>query len=320
MLPSISVVIPCFNSEKWIGLAIDSIFSQNYPEIEIIIVNDGSTDDTATILKRYSDKVRVIEQKNCGVSVSRKTGCENASGTYVKFLDADDILPPGSLLKLANVAMRYPKDIIVGKTNVVDEVGNFISNSGYNLPVFPTSESLLQREYLLTQATHSGLWLIPRAVLNEAPFFDSTIKLGEEYIFATQIISTGQQVRFVDEVVYSVRDHSTEGRLSRIGTESDYLLMLNLIINSTQLIKEYIRNYDQKAIRIIARLCWSRGRHCLRCGYSSAAIAYFTFASSLDRQSVPDGKLIYRVLCGLLGPLWAEKAIGHLKRIFVPRQ
>lgn len=317
MFPRISVIVPCFNAEKWIGHAIDSVLNQSYPNFELLVINDGSTDGTAKILERYGEDVRVIEQRNRGVSASRKKGCEHASGDYIKFLDADDILPPGALHSAANLAIRFPEDIIVGRSNVIDEAGSFLSTSGYNLPLRPSNESLVGGEYLLTQATHSGLWLVPREVLSHASCFDSTIKLGEEYFFTMQLMATNRKMRFVDALVYSVRDHCADGRLSRVGSESDYFRMLSLIKDSVCLIKEHIKVYDHEAIRIIARLCWSRGRHCLRCGFSSAATAYFSFASSLDRRVVPNGRLTYRFLCGLLGPVGAERTLDLLKRTLV---
>jgi len=86
----ISVVIPAYNAGRYIGRAIDSVLAQTRPPDEIIVVDDGSTDDTAAVVRGYGDKVRFIRQENAGASVARNTGIEAATGDWIAFLDADD--------------------------------------------------------------------------------------------------------------------------------------------------------------------------------------------------------------------------------------
>ena len=98
--PSVSVVIPCFNGEKYIAKTINSVLHQHYPEIEMIIVNDGSKDSTYEILKSYENTtIRIINKPNTGVSDSRNIGMGYAGGAYILFLDADDILEPDFISK-----------------------------------------------------------------------------------------------------------------------------------------------------------------------------------------------------------------------------
>lgn len=87
---SISVVIPAYNSEGHIGRAVDSVLGQSLTAFEVIVVDDGSTDNTGEIVKDYGDKVQYIYQENAGVSVARNTGIEIAKGNWIAFLDADD--------------------------------------------------------------------------------------------------------------------------------------------------------------------------------------------------------------------------------------
>ncbi|MHC5139531.1 MAG: glycosyltransferase family 2 protein, partial [Planctomycetota bacterium] len=87
---TISAVIPAYNAAKYIARSIDSVLAQTHPVDEIVIVDDGSTDNTAAIIKDYGDKVRYIHQPNAGVSAARNTGIEAATGNWIAFLDADD--------------------------------------------------------------------------------------------------------------------------------------------------------------------------------------------------------------------------------------
>lgn len=92
--PLVSVIVPAFNSARYIQEAVDSALEQDYPAIEVIVIDDGSTDETVGIVERYGNKVRLLRQKNQGSAAARNHGIRNASGKYVAFLDADDVWSP----------------------------------------------------------------------------------------------------------------------------------------------------------------------------------------------------------------------------------
>ncbi|MES2417963.1 MAG: glycosyltransferase [Bacteroidota bacterium] len=93
----VSVVIPAYNAEKTIAQTLTSVFEQTYSPIEIIVVNDGSTDNTAAVLASYGDKIKLITIENNGVSYARNLGYSHANGKYIQFLDSDDLLAPDKL-------------------------------------------------------------------------------------------------------------------------------------------------------------------------------------------------------------------------------
>lgn len=100
MEPKISIVVPIFNTGKYLTECLDSIYKQSIKELEIICIDDGSTDDTPKILERYSKadpRIRILTQKNQGVSVARNLGIATATGEYIQFLDSDDMLEPWAL-------------------------------------------------------------------------------------------------------------------------------------------------------------------------------------------------------------------------------
>lgn len=86
----VSVVIPTYNSARYVTQAVDSVLNQTYTDFEILVVDDGSTDETAEVMRRYEPRVRYIRQSNGGVALARNRGIEEASGQYIAFLDADD--------------------------------------------------------------------------------------------------------------------------------------------------------------------------------------------------------------------------------------
>lgn len=108
----VSCIVPVFNGEQFLGEALDSILAQTHPSLEIIAVDDGSTDGTAAVLAAYADRVRSIRQENAGGAAARNRGLDEARGEFIAFLDADDIWHPHKLaLQLGQLNARPALDV-----------------------------------------------------------------------------------------------------------------------------------------------------------------------------------------------------------------
>ena len=115
--PVISIIVPIYNKEKYLPDCIDSILSQTYTNIEIILVNDGSPDNSGNICDEYAIKdtrIKVIHNENQGVTAARKCGVENSNGEYIYFVDSDDTIPRNSLKDLITLAINKQSDITLG--------------------------------------------------------------------------------------------------------------------------------------------------------------------------------------------------------------
>ncbi|MFT6287271.1 MAG: glycosyltransferase involved in cell wall biosynthesis [Alcanivorax sp.] len=111
----ISVIVPVYNDGKYIGEAIESVLSQSINPFEIIVVDDGSTDDSAATARRFSNRVRLIRQTNRGAAAARNTGISAATGNYLGFLDADDLWLPNKLeLQIAAMELNPALDMVFG--------------------------------------------------------------------------------------------------------------------------------------------------------------------------------------------------------------
>ena len=102
----ISVIIPVYNSEKYVGACIESVLKQDYRDFELILVNDGSTDKSISVCNYYAQqdtRIRVFDQPNQGVSHSRNMGIKKANGEFLTFVDSDDLIEQSYLLKMINL-------------------------------------------------------------------------------------------------------------------------------------------------------------------------------------------------------------------------
>ena len=132
MNPTISVIIPAYNSEKCIERCLNSVFSQTYDNLNVIVINDGSIDNTGAILQKLKnkyDKLIVIEQKNGGVSKARNVGIDAATSEYIAFIDADDTIDNDCFEKLISVSQEKKADIVVcGCKNIDTNTGKVLFN------------------------------------------------------------------------------------------------------------------------------------------------------------------------------------------------
>jgi glycosyltransferase involved in cell wall biosynthesis len=144
----VSVVVPTYNRRELVVEAVESILAQDWPRIETIVVDDGSTDGTAEHLRReYGDRIQLLVQKNSGVSVARNTGLAAAKGEFLALLDSDDLLAPGSIRSRAEMLLKHPEaGAVFGAHQRQTSQGTW---EGVPLP--PSSKIPTQREELLRQ-------------------------------------------------------------------------------------------------------------------------------------------------------------------------
>lgn len=138
-MASISIIIPVYNIEKYIGECLESLLVQTFTDFEIICVNDGSQDHSLDILNEYSAKdsrIKIITKPNGGSGSARNRGLEEAQGKYVQFLDGDDYFESQMLEKLYNLAETNQADIAVCSSRKVDDEGNVTESGNPNFPIF----------------------------------------------------------------------------------------------------------------------------------------------------------------------------------------
>lgn len=195
----VSALIPAYNRRMHISRAIDSVLAQSVPVDEIIVVDDGSTDDTAGIIRnRYGSRVRVIQQRNMGVSLARKRAIDEAQGEWVAFLDSDDEWLPERNAEFLKAAAKVPNKValIFGNARYVTDKGEggsvfeedrFIINT--DLEILPDPLSRLMWKLGFGHPCSMGSTFIQRSVLQELRCFSEGLNHSEDFLVGMQIAS-----------------------------------------------------------------------------------------------------------------------------------
>lgn len=206
--PLVSVLIPVWNGEKMIEACLDSVTEQNVAEMEIIVVDDGSTDSTWTLLQQKAAqdaRIRPIRQENGGVSAARNRALKECRGEYVRFVDADDVLPPGSMQTLLSKAQQNASDLVIaGYTEVMGPVRN-VRNLRPIEDTMPCDAMLEHFNPRSNSFFYGVLWnkLFRREIIQENGVeFISGLHWGEDFAFVCRYLTHARQVSYTSAVVY----------------------------------------------------------------------------------------------------------------------
>lgn len=198
----ISVIIPCYNHAHYLGEAIESVLAQSYRHSELIVVDDGSTDDTAAVAARYPG-VKYVWQHNQGLSAARNTGIRHSEGTFLVFLDADDRLLPRALeVGLLCLQARPQCAFASGHYRYVQADGSLLVEHPQNRVTHDHYLALLRGNYIGMHATV----IYRRSVFDQVEGFDTTLRACEDYDLYLRI-ARQFPVFCHDEVVAEYRQH-----------------------------------------------------------------------------------------------------------------
>jgi len=162
----ISVVVPVYNQERYIEETLESVLSQKEDELELIVVNDGSSDQSGEFIKKFSSQIVLIEQANQGVAVARNNGVKASSGELIAFLDGDDRYLPGHLSKILEFAQREPQAILFyGDAWVIDEKGTRLWVQGSETE--PNLVKLLLKNFIIASSV-----VVRRKLFEEGEWFE----------------------------------------------------------------------------------------------------------------------------------------------------
>ncbi len=251
----ISVVIPVYKVETYLHQCVDSVLSQTYENIEVILVDDGSPDNCPHICDQYADvdnRVVVIHQRNSGAAASRNTGIRQATGDYIAFLDSDDFWCNSHALEILvqRIEVTNP-DVLNFSYMKCEESGRVISNHFNTVGSMPVSETevVTQLAFLFDRSLYiASAWnkLVRRSVALENPFEEG--KTSEDIEWCARLIKNAQSFDFICESFYCYRQrnnsitHSFNEKNCTDLTKS-VLLCIAIMSEAPQNRKEFLAAY-----------------------------------------------------------------------------
>jgi len=293
----ISVIIPTYNYARLLPRALDSVLAQRTDDIELIVVDDGSGDDTAEVLAPYAARhrqLRVIHQSNAGAAAARNHGIREARGAYALLLDADDELVPDALASLRVVLARQPAaGMVLGAQISVYPDGRERLRPPTPVPSAPPLQ--LTRRYLLEKriSISHGCSLFRRDLLLQRPYPES-LRGGEDIaVFAHLLVSA--PVAVITEPLARIHKHADSLRHNRDNEEERALAMVSEVFSGLPAECQSLRTRYQ------AQRYLSLFRAALRAGDRATARRYYASAWRLSPLQALRGRQLRKIL-----GLWAR--------------
>jgi glycosyltransferase involved in cell wall biosynthesis len=223
-LRTVSVIIPTYNYACFLREAIDSALVQTRPPLEVIVVDDGSTDDTAAVLARYGDRIRVLRQQNQGVATARNTGIAAARGDYLAFLDSDDAWHPRKLeLQMQRFEAEPELGLVHCGADIIDAEGRTLDTMLRGMEGHVAEAMLrLDREVIMPQGSSI---VVPKRVAEEIGGFDVRLPPSEDWDFCYRVTKR-YPIGYVREVLVRYRLHGSGIHMNIARMERAMLLAL----------------------------------------------------------------------------------------------
>lgn len=240
----ISVIVPAYNAENHLKECLDSLIAQTYRNLEIIIVNDGSTDTTENICEKYvneHDNIKYFYQNNQGVSVARNRGIQLAQGQYIGFVDADDIVHPNMYEHLLDILTKYKADI--STVEIANDYDFKFNNIKKKESVFTQKEYLKIFFKIGSQKIIYYVWnrLYKRSIFQEIDFFDERFSIGEDVIASYKAIIRAERIVSSNQKMYFYRKGS--GVTSSFNPK--YFQLIEVWNQINEITMNYKLNYEE---------------------------------------------------------------------------
>ncbi|WP_461197749.1 glycosyltransferase family 2 protein [Enterococcus sp. N249-2] len=244
----ISIIIPIYNVENFLNEAIDSIMNQTYQNTEVILVNDGSTDNSLLIAQNYlkkDNRIKLINQSNKGLSGARNIGRKYATGKYIYFFDSDDYLIENTIEKCVSLLEKENADLIRFAANIHPASGslaNDFKSKIYEIPEKFDHNTLLIEEYLSQVKIFTptvSLYVYRKSFLesNEIFFYEGI--LHEDELWTTQIFMSAEKISFISEKLFlrRYRENSIMVSKKNISKKGQDLLLISEELNKLKNLK-----------------------------------------------------------------------------------
>ena len=220
-LPLVSAIIPCRNAERFLAEAIRSVLDQDSGPVEVVVVDDGSTDCSVEVARSFGGRVRVCQQPHAGAATARNRGIELARGAWIAFLDADDVWPPGRLSRMTAALGADPSvGMVLGRTE------QFVSPE-----ISSADRDTLRFDDAPRAARTAGAVLIRRSELERVGVFSTEWETGEVIDWFNRAAEAGVTSVMLTDVVLRRRLHPQNHGVVRRDASRDYLRVIKTALD-----------------------------------------------------------------------------------------
>lgn len=216
----VSIIIPTYNYGEYLARAVESCLSQTHRDLEIIVIDDGSTDNTQAVMCRFTDRVTYVYQENRGVSAARNAGLDRASGDFITFLDADDYLADGAIATCLDALSRHPEVGCVITETYSQEAGSDALSWKPHLPG-PTVSDRFYEQLLTRRFPFQVAATLTRAQVAKRFRYPEDLSNGEDVVYFTKIffsekvlylpVPTSMSVRHMDSLRHDIDEVKRNG-------------------------------------------------------------------------------------------------------------
>lgn len=309
--PLVSIIIPCWNAECYVGEAIESALAQTYPNVEVIVIDDGSTDGSLEVIKSFGDRIRWETGPNQGACAARNRGIALARGELIQFLDADDLLYPDKLARMAPAAVgNGPSHVILCDWERIAE-----------------GERVPQRQPLGYAGEDEVVWCSRNGLPTPLPLhwkhalqqisgFDATLPCAQERDLHLRLACQGLRFVFIPEVLVCVRRQA--GSLSSDSLRV-YRQHLRIVQRAHGVLEQLGRNNERRSAAL-AGLLARDARIFLRAGLKHEARQYFHEARRLHAKGGLDTAYhpLHRLATRIIGPMLFERLVMLKRTLWAP--
>ena len=249
----ISVIINVYNGEKFIEKCLDCIINQTYKNLDILIINDGSTDNTLKLCEEYKDnRIRIINQENAGLSLARNVGIENAKGEYLYFIDVDDWIELDTIEYLYNLCKRYNTKMASCKAIEVYEYSNSIKKKKEKVDIISKVEML--KRILLSKDDSVAIWnkLIHKSLFENIRFEN---RIANDVVVTYKLALEADKVTSSNQVKYYYLKHSNS--ITYKNNENRAIDLYKATLERYNYVKKLYPNLIENEIGTIYRIMFT---------------------------------------------------------------
>ncbi len=304
-MPKVTVVIAAYNAERFIRQTVDSVFAQTLPEVELIVVDDGSTDSTPTILRDIEDRrLSVLRQPNGGVSAARNAGLALARAPYIFFLDADDVLFRDALQRMVATLDDNPDRVacFAHHIRITEDGAELSRRTDLRLKMFPAADTL--RNLVTKNFIVCGAICIRTEAARRVRGFNPELKWGEDWEFWCRLAVLADFVAMPNDVVLMYRQHggSANFRWRNSPIRPDYKAIEAVYSNVA--IQERLPAAELKQRKRLAHIdaFWTAARNAFVQRRTIEFLSYLCVGAFRYPDSILRPGLVYLFLRGLRRP------------------